>query len=446
MEHSPAAVASTSNARDNYFRLYHQPDQGTQRPASSRRPKRRPKSLERTSIAREAPSDPSRRKRPPIKVDASYTSSTSVSHGSQGKEQLHAAVRSPASSRHSRAPSVSPSSPSSSQSPATTTDSTSDSDPAEDSTTPKSLFPLLNVQSIAFEDMDKLVSHMPKSPSRSGRPRHRTSKSKDRHAESKLDWHGRELKEKLKRLQHQSPSMEQDEDAIIKVDDSDESRSASRPGRPRKMSRSARRRSETEAPPVPKVPEEKPKAAIPSIDDIVRKYAQYTTPPKPSRNSAASVASTSKAGSVDDLSDDLASSSVGLGLSSMTERTTRMSAPSALQQPSVSRHSRHSSKSSISSVDSIVAEAMRSLDGASQDRSLHHTQSMPVVQEPINQRKSTSLDSSSSIPKPSASNQEIATYLRSTRLTRLVSVETAGPGSQRITLSLADVGDPQGHP
>jgi len=376
-------------------------------------------------------------------IPLNYTK-TSVSHNSKGKESTrHESVRSPASSRHSRAPSLSPST----ASPGTTSHATSESEP--DSPVDRLKAPRTHrfpftVENIAFEDMDQLGSTMPKSPTRSGRSKNRKSRVSDRQGEVKLDWHGRELKEKLKKLQ-QFPANEQDEDADQQDDQyatattiiplQDISRTPSPSNRRRRISRSRKRTLDSVVPPLPMIAKTPEKTVIPSIDDIVRKYTTNYQSPSANTSRSSTIEPTSPSNADNDYSSP--STPIGLGLSSSLERSTRMSAPSALQ------HSRHRATASVSSVDSVVEEAMRALDKPSLEHNIHHARSMPSIQEPSD---SASIRSSSSIPKSTASDQEISEFLRSPRLTRLITVNADRLSSATITLSLADVGSAAGHP
>lgn len=181
------------------------------------------------------------------------------------------------------------------------------------------------------------------------------------------------------------------------------------------------------SPPTPAIPKHF-RSAIPSIDDIVRKNSPSLAVPL---RSAVRARSTPTPASV------LASS-----------RT--MTAGSACSGTG-------------SSVDSIADEVLQSIraEVAQPSGSLHHTKSQPnlsVPLVPIRTRQSSGESSFLSesagsqlplSPLPSlalveGSGEAIARYLRSPRLTRLLTLRK--PPNHHLTVSLADVGDPYGHP
>jgi pimeloyl-ACP methyl ester carboxylesterase len=200
--------------------------------------------------------------------------------------------------------------------------------------------------------------------------------------------------------------------------------------------------------------------AIPSIDDIVRNHSDKT---KPSRHPAQSI---------DEIIRRHAKTPSRSGAKSAPASIAARGRPSmngynasSFSFSDLAAHQEDDEASGVSrsSIDSVAEEIARTitLESETRQRTLRPTQSSRTLPQSRSQpalRRTVTNDSQSSASynnlrlSPPQSYQdslashelEIAQYLRSPRLTRLVTLMR--PPNQRLTVSVADVGSPTGHP
>lgn len=309
---------------------------------------------------------------------------------------------------------------------------------------------------VTADTMDAMVDALPRSPgARRGRSRDRidrhTERSQDSRAsrsrENEMDWHGRQLRARLQHLTQFEPSSPQSTDAARverwrrTISSTDTSNSNSNDN--------SQSNSNVSTAPISALPSSGPSRsassydilhdnsmpAIPSINDIVNRHSSpprgHKTTGKNTERDKTPKALPSCIPSIDEL---VSQHKLRLQTLPSPPPPPNPTPYAASQNASMFKFTQADNDHSRTSIDSVAAEMAQSLDASRKalegedDDSPRGKSSTPILLCASN---------------PPAEDQ-LAQYLRSPRLTRLLTLYPST--TNRMTVSFADVGDPRGHP